>query len=335
MIANYQPLMRRIVAAVILSVCATQVIANSAGVDPVQIDEFSETMAREHHFDRLAINNVLRLAVRLDSVLAAISKPAEHMPWHQYRKIFLTPARIEAGGKFWRTHAAALSAAEAQFGVPPEYIVAIIGVETFYGRNVGNYRVLDALATLAFHFPKRAAFFREELVNYLLLAREEEIDPIRPRGSYAGAMGIPQFMPSSFRHYAVDFDHDNHRDVWQDPADAIGSVGNYLARHGWRAAQAVALPGAESVVNAAHASESVALNTTVAELVAAGIQAPGATDPTARAVLLRFEGTAGDEYWLGLNNFYVITRYNRSPKYARAVTELASALRAANPQVTP
>jgi membrane-bound lytic murein transglycosylase B len=300
----------------------------AAALDTAQVDLFSLQMEEEHGFDAAALRNVLGLATRLDSVLAAISKPAEYKPWHQYRPIFITRDRILNGVKFWAENAAQLEAAVAKFGVPPEIIVAIIGVETSYGRNAGNYRVLDALATLAFHYPKRAPFFRNELEQFLLLTREEEVDPITLKGSYAGAMGIPQFMPSSFRAYAVDFDADGHRDIWAKPVDAIGSVGNYLQRHGWRSAQPIASLVAPGPALAAQVSETVELKRTVAEFVNEGVRPIIGAAPELAAVLLAYEGTSATEYWLGFNNFYVITRYNRSPKYALAVVQLADAIAA-------
>jgi len=263
-------------------------------------------------------------------VLAAISRPAEYKPWHAYRPIFLTRDRINGGVTFWREHAAVLADAAKVSGVPAEIIVAIIGVETSYGRNTGSYRVLDALATLAFHYPKRAPFFRSELENFLLLTREENMDPMQPTGSYAGAMGLPQFMPSSFRNYAVDFDADGRRDIWRNPRDAIGSVGNYLKRHGWQAGEVIATPAAQSAANAVQISDTIELKHTLAEYAALGVRPLEALGPQAEAapaVLLAYESSASaTEYWLGLRNFYAITRYNRSPKYALAVVQLADAI---------
>lgn len=171
---------------------------------------------------------------RKQSILDAISRPAERVkPWKDYRPMFITDARIARGVDFWRQHEAVLARAEQEYGVPAQYIVAIIGVETFFGRNTGNYRVIDALSTLGFDYPPRAEFFRKELREFLLLAREEQLDPLTLKGSYAGAMGLPQFMPSSFRNFAVDFDGDGHINIWNNPDDAIGSVASYFKRHGW------------------------------------------------------------------------------------------------------
>ena len=319
----------------ILALCAGT--APAAGrLDPAEVSRFVGEMSERHGFDAATLTPLFTRAQRLDSVLAAISKPAEYKPWHAYRPIFLTRDRVNAGVTFWREHASVLADAARASGVPAEIIVAIIGVETSYGRNTGSYRVLDALATLAFHYPKRAPFFRSELENFLLLTREEGMDPMQPTGSYAGAMGLPQFMPSSFRNYAVDFDADGRRDIWRNPRDAIGSVGNYLKAHGWRADEAIATPAAQSAANAAQVSATVDLAHTLAEYATLGVRPLEALGPQADgipAVLLGYESSASaTEYWLGLRNFYAITRYNRSPKYALAVVQLAESIAAAHGQ---
>ena len=298
----------------------------AASIDAQAAAAFSEQMQQRYGFNAASLKSTLGSATRLDSVLAAMVKPAEKKPWHAYRPIFMTPERIEAGVAFWDQHEAALTRAESEYGVPASIIVAIIGVETFYGRNAGNYRVLDALATLAFHFPPRAPFFRSELENFLLLTRDEQIEPGAPKGSYAGAMGLPQFMPSSFRNFAVDFDKDGKRNIWTDPDDAIGSVGNYLARHGWQRAQPIVAQAATRPANANQASEGVELVKPVGEYRAAGVQPLDDIDATLPAVLLAFEDVDSMEYWFGFRNFHAITRYNRSPKYALAVAQLAEAV---------
>lgn len=301
--------------------------SQAAGLNPAEIDGFVAEMAKEHAFEPVALRDLLGKANRLDSVLAAISKPAEYKPWHVYRPIFITDQRIEGGTRFWASHADALAAASLQTGVPPEVIVSIIGVETAYGHHAGNYKVLDALGTLAFHYPPRAPFFRGELRNFLLLAREEGVDPTALKGSYAGAMGIPQFMPSSFRAYAVDFDGDGRRDIWGSPRDAIGSVANYLKVHGWEAGKPIAYRALESAGNAGAVSQTVELKQTMAELAALGVKPDGTVAPESPAVLLAYEQRQANEYWLGFQNFYAITRYNRSPKYALAVFQLAEEIR--------
>jgi membrane-bound lytic murein transglycosylase B len=299
----------------------------AAGLDQTEIDGFVAEMSREHAFEPAALRGLLGQANRLDSLLAAISKPAEYKPWHVYRPIFITDQRIQGGTRFWASHADALAAASLQSGVPAEIIVSIIGVETAYGHHAGSYKVLDSLGTLAFHYPPRAPFFRGELRNFLLLAREEGVDPTTLKGSYAGAMGIPQFMPSSFRAYAVDFDGDGKRDIWASPRDAIGSVANYLKVHGWEAGKPIAYRALESAGNAGAVSQTVELKQTLAELAALGVKPDGTATPESPAVLLTYEQPQNNEYWLGFQNFYVITRYNRSPKYALAVFQLAEEIR--------
>ena len=293
---------------------------------------FSREMQQRHGFDPKALVATLSHANRLDSVLAAMVKPAEKKPWHAYRPIFMTRERIDAGVEFWTKNEAALMHAEATYGVPASIIVAIVGVETFYGRNTGNYRVLDALATLAFHFPPRAPFFRAELENFLLLTRDEGVSPTSPTGSYAGAMGLPQFMPSSFRNFAVDFDQDGKRDIWRDSQDVIGSVANYLAKHGWEAGRPIVAQAATRPANASQASDGVELVKTLADYRASGSTPVDPFDENLKAVLLGFEDPDGMEYWFGFQNFHAITRYNRSPKYALAVAQLAEAVEKARAQ---
>lgn len=285
---------------------------------------FVEEMTDKHGFDRGGLRALLAGARFQEDIIRAISRPAEAKPWHEYRGIFVNLARIEGGARFWRDNEGLLRRAEREFGVPPEMIVAIIGVETRYGGNTGKYRVLDALATLAFGYPPRASFFRKELEALLLLAREEGIDLAQVKGSYAGAMGLPQFIPSSYRAYAVDFDGDGRRDLLSSRADVIGSVANYFKEHGWRRGAPVTVParasggGLEPLVKAGM-KPSLNIETLSAKGVVSDTVLPRGT----LASLVRLEGRGGDEYWLGLNNFYVITRYNRSNLYAMAVFQLS------------
>jgi membrane-bound lytic murein transglycosylase B len=286
---------------------------------------FIDEMVTEHGFERAQLEAWLGAAQKQQSILDAIARPAEKTkPWYEYRQIFLTERREREGAAFLREHRNTLSRAQAETGVPAELIVAIIGVETYYGRIAGSYDVIDALATLAFDYPKRSSFFSRELSEYLLLAREQGIDPLTPKGSYAGAMGYGQFMPSSYRAYAVDFDGDGLADIWNNPVDAIGSVANYLARHGWQAG--------EPVVSRATASGEpppelfaggLKPQRPVAEFAAAGLTPVQHLDERAQAQAFRFELEDGHEYWLGLNNFYVITRYNHSAMYAMSVYQLS------------
>jgi membrane-bound lytic murein transglycosylase B len=238
------------------------------------------------------------------------------------------PARINGGVAFWHEHSALLARAREHYGVPEEIIVATIGIETLYGRNTGSFRVLEALTTLAFNYPPRAELFRGELEAYLLMVREDGLDPMRTRGSYAGAMGIPQFLPSSFRRYAVDFDADGRRDL-MNVADAIGSVANYYREFGWQPGGTVLVPVTVGATDTeALISAGIKPHLRVAELRRLGVTPDTPVDESADAALFTAETETGPRYWLGLNNFYVITRYNRSVNYALAVHELARELRA-------
>ena len=290
---------------------------------------YVDELVSVHGFHRATLMETFADARHQPRIVEAMSRPAEKaLKWHEYRNIFLTDARIARGIDFWSDNAAALETAEASFNVAPEYVVAIIGVETYFGRVMGSHRVLDALSTLAFDYPPRARFFRNELTEFLLLVREENRSPGELKGSYAGAMGYGQFIPSSYRHYAVDFDGDGTRDIWTNTVDAIGSVANYFARHGWRGdgevVVRVTLSGPETgkVANA-----GLSLDRTVTEFRALGVQVPG-IDGTAPAALFRMDVKDGVEYWLGLHDFYVITRYNRSAMYALAVHQLGQAIKA-------
>lgn len=284
-----------------------------------------DEMVVEHNFEREAVTSLLAAAERQQSILDAISRPAERRKlWFEYREIFLTDRREREGVAFFNEHRDTLSRAQAQTGVPAELIVAIIGVETYYGRIAGSYDVIDALSTLAFDYPRRSPFFTDELKNFLLLTREQDLDPLILKGSYAGAMGYGQFMPSSYRNYAIDFDDDGLADIWNNPTDAIGSVANYLAEHGWRAG--------EPVVGSASVSESTPESAyeggltpvkSVAEFAELGVTPAQQFDPEAQATLMRFDLSDGYEYWMGLHNFYVITRYNHSAMYAMSVYQLS------------
>ena len=297
--------------------------------------QFIDMMVQKHQFTRLELEHILAQANKNDGILQAIAKPWEAKPWHQYFPIFLTDKRLNKGLEFWGQHAADLSKAEQQTGVPAQIIVAIIGVETFYGGYTGKYPVLDALNTLAFYYPPRQSYFRKELEQLLLLAREEKFTLNSLLGSYAGAMGWGQFMPSSYRAYALDFDGDGVRDLLNNPADAIGSVANYFARHGWQSGQPVALPVTVKGTDVQDLlSKKLSLQHSWQQLQSRGVAltdsaSAGLVSPTSKARLLAFEQQEHQEYWLGLNNFYVITRYNHSPLYAMAVYQLSEQLRQA------
>jgi membrane-bound lytic murein transglycosylase B len=290
-----------------------------------QVAEFVAEMTRDYGFAGEQLVNLFREVERKQSILDAISRPAEKVKtWAEYRPIFITDRRINQGVEFWKQHEAALARAEQEYGVPAQVIVAIIGVETSYGANTGSYRVIDALSTLGFDYPPRADFFRKELKQFLLLAREQQVDPLTLKGSYAGAMGMPQFMPSSFRAYAVDFDGDGHINIWNDPDDAIGSVASYFKRHGWVTGEAVV---STAQISGEQAEEGLTVGLdpvkTVGELRAMGWSSHEAVRDDVSVTAFRLDGEAGPEYWLGLPNFYVITRYNRSAMYAMAVHQLS------------
>ncbi|MGE0624599.1 MAG: lytic murein transglycosylase B [Pseudomonadales bacterium] len=300
--------------------------------DRPDVQAYVAELVSEHGFEAQALLAAFEQAQRQDKVLESIARPAERtLEWYEYRNIFLKEPRISQGVAFWNANEALLAEAERRYGVAPEYVVAILGVETRYGQVTGSYRVLDALTTLAFDYPPRGSFFRKELTQYFLLAREEGRDPAFFTGSYAGAMGYGQFIPSSYRAYAVDFDGDGARDIWTDEADAIGSVANYFRRHGWRSGELVVLRvGLDDKAADTVANESLDLKRTVGELGGLGVAVDGSgLDPKAAAGLYRMMLEDGPEYWLGLNNFHVITRYNRSSLYALAVHELSQAIVAA------
>lgn len=300
---------------------------------------FIEEMA-QHGFTADEVNLFLSQAQKRQPILDAIARPAEKSKtWKEYRPIFIQPLRVTNGVAFWQEHQVALARAEKEYGVPPEIIVSIIGVETNYGRNTGNWYVMDALTTLAFDYPPRAPFFRSELVNYLILTREQKHNPAEFKGSYAGAMGYGQFMPSSYRNFAVDFDGDGFTDIWNNPTDAIGSVANYFKKHGWQKGAAVVVPAKLTRArDQLLANES--FNAVVPPAISiqdwkkAGIAPVAKVSNNMPAIAVEFDGVNGLEYWFGLQNFYTITRYNRSPMYAMAVYDLSldikQAMRAAD-----
>lgn len=296
-----------------------------------QAREFIAMMVEKHGFEADALRQVFSEARRRDDILELMSKPAEkRLEWFEYRRIFLTPERIEGGVRFWREHATDLADAARTFGVDPQIVVAIIGVETRYGGNTGRHRVIDALSTLAFDYPPRSKFFAGELEQYLLLAREENIDLLATTGSYAGAMGYGQFIPSSYRRYAVDFDDNGRRDLWNSPRDIIGSVANYFREHGWEAGQPVAVRASVSGEAWKPVLElGYKPNTALDALRHDGVTPALPLPDSLTAALIQYNQADGPEYWLGFNNFYVITRYNHSPLYAMAVYQLSEEIRSA------
>jgi peptidoglycan lytic transglycosylase B len=304
------------------------------GYDAAAADQarasFIERMVTSHGYERAALERVFA-DVRIDpAILESIARPAERVvPWYDYRKIFLTEQRIADGVAFWQAHDALIAGTAERFGVAPEVLVAILGVETFYGQRMGRYRVIDALSTLAFAYPPRAEFFGRELEAFLLLHREEGYSLEGALGSYAGAMGAGQFIPSSYRMYAVDGNDDGRRDLWSDWSDILASVANYLARHGWQDGAPVAAPAERAAgAGGGDPSNRLELDTSVGALRTRGYVFEAALPEATKAAAFAFEADpSATEYWIGFNNFWVITRYNRSPKYALAVYELGAAIR--------
>ncbi|MEN8170343.1 MAG: lytic murein transglycosylase B [Pseudomonadota bacterium] len=298
------------------------------------LDKFPDTqvlideMVQEHNFDKAELSQLFRQVEFQPKIIETMTRPAEGKPWHQYRPIFLTEKRIHGGVKFWAENAELLAQVEKEYGVPAQVIVAIIGVETYYGRHKGSYKVIEALSTLGFGYPKRSKFFRGQIKEFLLMAREEKRNPLEFLGSYAGAMGMPQFIPSSFRHYAVDFDKDGRRDLWKNNADIIGSVANYFHRHHWNMGEPVTARAEVPDTSLEHfTKKNVKPSISLGELKAAGVIPKKSLDEQQAALLALDSDEKNKEYWVTLHNFYVITRYNRSPLYAMAVHQLSEAIR--------
>ena len=318
----------------LLASCATAVVESDDDLSKRYLERedvqvFIAEMVDEG-FERSALEAVFENAAYQQGIIDAISRPAERvLTWDTYQDIFLTERRVREGQAFIEQYRDTFTRAEETFGVPTEIIAAIIGVETFYGRIKGKHRVIDALSTLAFDYPPRSKFFRSELKEFFYLTREEQKSPLEPVGSYAGAMGYGQFISSSYRNYAVDFDGDGIRDIWNNPVDAIGSVANYLARHKWQAGESiVAVATGEFDGTADYFNESLKPSRAVSELQQNGMtgidrQADELVSP------MRLQGKKGDEFWIGFNNFYVITRYNHSKLYAMAVFQLSEQIQTA------
>lgn len=292
------------------------------------VNQFIDRMVKEHNFKREDLVKTFRKVKINPKIIDAITRPAEAKPWYQYRPIFLTNDRIRKGVKFWRKYANTLQRAYEEYGVAPEMIVAIIGVETKYGKYKGKFPVMNALSTLAFDYPKRAKFFTKELEQYLLLAREEKIDPMSLKGSYAGAMGKPQFISSSFRRYAVDFNGDGKRDIHNSTVDAIGSVANYFAKHKWYKDEPVT---AKATVKGdkykAIVEKGIKPSMPLEEVLDAGVSIDELHTPSLNTALIELELKKGKEHWVAFHNFYVITRYNHSELYAMAAYQLAQEIK--------
>lgn len=296
-------------------------------------DEFIKKAVSDYGLQETDVRKLLAGAEYQQSIVDAISRPAEGKPWYEYKKIFLTDTRIRQGIEFWTEHADLIRAVSEKFGVDEEIIVAIIGVETSYGRITGGYRTVDALVTLGFYYPQnlssdRSGFFSKELLEYIQLSKEEDLPASEITGSYAGAMGMGQFMPSSYREYAVDFDGDGKRDLWRSTPDVVGSVANYLHRHGWQQGK--------PVTRRARASQNAAFDMikrdlkptlTVAEWAERGFTSSSELFPDLPAAVLKLVEKDRNTYYLTFKNFWVITRYNRSPRYAMAVYDLSQAIK--------
>jgi membrane-bound lytic murein transglycosylase B len=313
---------------------ATAMIAASArsvALDTHRADvkDFIAQMADQYDFKKRKLRKLLKAAQSQPAILQAMERPAEKAkPWYEYRALFLNDRRVREGTEFWLAHRQELDRASVRSGVAPEYIAAILGVETYYGRLTGSYRVLDALATLAFDYPPRAKFFRDELEQYLLLTRDFNMDPLALKGSYAGAMGAPQFMPSNYRRFAVDANSDGRIDLWGNWSDVCASVGNYLREHGWNEGEPVLV---EATVDPGKAADldgrKLALDETVGSLKGKGVSFDSSMPPDAPAILIAADEPDGVHWRVGYNNFFVITRYNHSALYAMAVYELAAAVK--------
>lgn len=311
------------------SVLASEGVVETYASHP-KTAEFAQLMSDKHGFDQDYIKNILAKAEKKQSIIDAISRPAERTKaWFEYREIFLGEKRITQGVEFWNENADVLAKASEDYGVEPEIIVAIVGVETRYGSYMGSYRVVDALATLGFDYPPRAKFFSGQLEELFLLAREQKQDPLSLKGSYAGAMGYGQFIPSSYRSFARDNTGDGFADIWNNKSDAIGSIANYFQEHGWQKGQPVleratlAYFHPDGFFNARSRPKS-----TLSEYKSKGLTLRQAEVPEdTKAVALRYQQQGKYEYWFGFNNFYAITRYNRSRLYARAVWELSQEIK--------
>jgi len=287
-----------------------------ASVNQKEVDAFINKTAEQYQLDAHKIRNILDQATHQQSIIDAMNKPAEKvLQWYQYRPIFITDKRIKEGVEFWQKHADVLQQVSQKTGVPPHIIVAIIGVETFYGRIKGNHKVLDALYTLAFDYPKRSAFFTKELAHFLKLSADGHVTALEAKGSYAGAMGYGQFMPSSYRSYAVDYEQDGVIDLLNNPQDAIASVANYIAQHGWQKDQPVATKTTQP-------DKTIKLNQLKPHLI---------NDQGQTYTLIGLKSDENsNEYWQGFHNFYVISRYNHSHMYVMAVYQLAEKLKTAH-----
>jgi len=290
-----------------------------------EMEKFIDQMVQAHGFDAKALRKVFAKVQTSQGVTRAIAAPSTSKPWYEFKPLFVDAQRITGGVKYWNDNAELLERARKEFGVPEAIIVSVIGIETRYGKRTGNFRVMDALSTLAFDVPARADYFRRELEQFLLLAREQQWDPLSINGSFAGAMGMPQFMPTSYRRYAIDFNADGHTDLWNDTADIIGSIGSYLHQSGWKEGTPVVVPAR---VDTADWKPLVDLGLkptlTLDQWKMRGVDTLSNTQASMLASLFTLDLLGGPEFWFGSENFYAILQYNRSRNYAMAVNDLAN-----------
>ena len=320
---------KRLSQAVVLgSVCAGTLAAFSQGAQSSElkpeVEEWVLRMESEHQFDAGELRDMVGRFKPNETIINAFNRPATSKPWHYFRKLYVTSPRIDGGVTFWNEHAELLERARIKFGVPEEVITAIIGIESSYGKRTGSFQVADALYTLGFEVPRRSKFFQGQFEHFLLLTRENGFEPLAVKGSFAGAMGIPQFIPSSYRDYAIDFDGDGRTDLWNSVPDAVGSVANYLSRFGWRDGGKV-VARAKVSADAPDNLESLGVkpSITIKQFRARGVEPKGRLPEDTKGGFFVLEDTKGPQYWISLNNFYVITRYNRSKNYAMAVHQLS------------
>ncbi len=299
-----------------------------AQIDQNEVNSFIQKFSEKHSISVDEVKSILKKATYQEEIVKKISRPAEGtMTWGRYRKIFVTEERAQAGIEFWKAHEATLNKVSEETGVSIEVILGIIGVESYFGKIKGSYNVLDALYTLGFGYPKRGRFFRSELDHFLVMAKEEKLDPAAVKGSYAGAMGYSQFMPSSYRAYAKSFEQGGTRDLMNSPEDAIASVANYIKVHRWKKGQPVSSKATMTKNITGLRKQSLKPKNKVSDYVAIGFEPEESLSPGMAATMIILENESGKEYWYGLDNFYVITRYNHSKLYAMAVFQLAELIK--------
>ena len=324
-------MIKKTILSIILGLSSALVLADAALLERVDVQRYIDEQVGTGKFNRPELEAFFANTEHKQNIITIMDKPGTSRPWYQFRASNVSPKRIADGKVFWRNNQAALVYAAEQYNVPANVIAAIVGIETHYGTNTGSFRLADSLTTLAFNYPRRAEFFRSELTEFLLLAKEERRDPLTFKGSYAGAMGMPQFMPSSYRKWAVDLDGDGQRNIWNNTYDVAGSVGNYLKRHGWIAGGKIVVPASVDLMSTkaqAALEENTQLKYTVKELKSMGVTPLEYVDDKEKAFVFKLESAPGVyEYYLGLNNFYTIWQYNHSRLYVKAVQEIAEGIK--------